>query len=470
MKKRFLSLLSLIVVLSMALSMLVVCAEETENPAAEVMTKETFVSSVNTALPYRLYVPADYNAEKEYSFLLFLHGAGNRGDTNESQVSANTGLINRIITGETVTYDGEVIDSSKEFIIVAPQCQKEYQWVDTPWSVKPDPSYKLDEIPQSQYMTAVVELIGQMQEKYNLNSSRMYITGLSMGGFGTWDLLMRYPDLFAAAIPMGGAGDTSKADVIKNIPVWTFHQLHDPTVSSAGTVAMVKALTEVGAEVKFTPYFDPIHNAWTKGYAEPELLQWLYSHTKEDKNEEAVQTNPITDGASDWAKGEVALAYASGIMPKQIADSYQADITREEFCEMVVNILPQSLEASRTAEFADCENNAVEYAYSVGVVNGVSNTEFAPSAKATREEMATMLYRAYKLIAPEAMPTLSVDHPDKDLISEWAVEAVDFMSESGIMLGDDEGNIMPKQNTTREQATLLVYRTYCSAQVYGKEI
>ncbi len=656
--KKFFSLIALVVAMCMLLPMAFVYADEAANPAAEVMTKETFVSSDNTALPYRLYVPEDYNAEKEYSFLLFLHGAGNCGTDNESQVSVHTGLLNRIITGETVTYNGEVIDTSREFIIVAPQCPNGSQWVDTSWSVKPDPSYKLDEVSQSQYMTAVVELIGDLQSKYNLNSSRMYLTGLSMGGFGAWDLLMRYPDLFAAAIPLGGAGDPAKADVIKNTPVWTFHQLHDPTVASDGTVAMVKALVEAGAEVKFTPYFDGVHNAWAKGYAEPELLQWLYNHTKEPvkvafvgdsitygagvadpateayssiiaasagakyevgnfgvsatsalstakmpytkqeayqkslefgadilfimfgtndikyenwdegkgnfeadyaaliqsykevnpdvkvyvgipprifkenvfgerspeilENEgipaiyhvaEAVgaqvvdlftptkdmpelfpdylhpnaegnkvfaelisdvmfagETEPevITLGASDWAKGEVALSYAAGIMTEKLAGDYQTEITREEFCEMVVNMLPANLEITRSAAFADCDNEAVDYAYSVGVVNGVSDTAFAPNEKATREEMAAMLYRAYKLIAPEASSVVSGEYPDQAMISDWAVEAVSFMNENGVMLGDDNGNIMPKKNTSCEEAILLVYRAYCSAYYYGK--
>ena len=248
--------------------------------AMNVMKKQVHIASDGTELPYRLYVPDDYNPEKQYSFLLFLHGAGNRGNDNENQVKQHTGLLDRIINGETVQYNGQQLDTSKEFIIVAPQCASDKQWVDTPWGKKPDPSYNLDEIPQSQYMTAVVELIDKMKASYNLNSARMYISGLSMGGFGTWDLITRYPDLFAAAIPMGGAGDVSKAEIIKNTPVWTFHQLYDPTVSAEGTLEMVKALSEVGAEVKFTPYFDDKHNAWTQGFAEPDMLQWLYDHVK----------------------------------------------------------------------------------------------------------------------------------------------------------------------------------------------
>ena len=467
MKKKLNCLVGMILALSMLLSVFTVSAEETTNPAAEVMTKETFVSSGNITLPYRLYVPEGYTSSKEYSFLLFLHGAGDRGNDNEKQVLKNMGLINRIINGETVTYGGETIDSSKEFIIVAPQCMTGSQWVDTSWSVTPDPSYKLDDVAQSKYMTAVVELIDSLKAEFSINHSRMYVTGLSMGGFGTWDLLMRYPDLFAAAIPMGGAGDTAKADVIKNTPVWTFHQMHDPTVVAAGTVAMVKTLTEVGAEVKFTPYFDTYHDAWTKGYAEPELLQWLYSHTKDQTNV-AFGGDSITYGASDWAKGEIALSYAAGIMTKNIANNYQSDITRQEFCEMVVNMLPANLEAVRSAAFVDCDNDAVDYAYSVGVVNGISDNAFAPEAKATREEMATMLYRAYKLIAPEAKPAAIGEFPDKSLISDWATEAVSFMSECEIMKGDDRGNIMPNKNTTREEAILLAYRAYCSAYYYGK--
>lgn len=658
---------AIVLVLLMCLTNTVVFAEVTEESqplkAIDVMTKEVHVASDGTELPYRLYVPDDYNPEKQYSFLIFLHGAGNRGNNNISQVEQNTGLLDRIINGETVTYNGQTLDSSKEFIMVAPQCMSKFQWVDTPWGKLPDPSYNLDEIPQSQYMTAVKELIDKMIATYNLDSARMYITGLSMGGFGTWDLITRYPDLFAAAIPMGGAGDVSKAEIIKNTPVWTFHQLYDPTVASAGTVAMVKALTEVGAEVKFTPYFEDVHNAWTKGYAEPDMLQWLYDHVKgkaklafvgdsitygagtsdrlsssfvplikdalEDnyivanfgvsgvsalyssvspwidtpeaklayefnpdvlhimlgtndiKNEnwdmgkdnfkndykkiidgfkalnpnlkvyigipprihkenvfgtrnpkileeegipriyeiaseigaetinyfdptkdkpecfadflhpneeghkilaeealrvipqkleisEDAQTIPLTQGASDWAKDEIALAATSGIMPLKLRENYKADITREEFCEMVVNMLPKDLEQTRKAKFRDTKNEAVKYAYTVGVVNGVTDSKFDPEANATRQEMAAMLYRAYKLIASDAKPSTYGTSPDRLEISLWALESVDFMNEQKIMNGDESGNINPLSNTTREEAVLLVYRTFCSANRYGK--
>ncbi len=657
MKKSLAFMLSLMLVFA---SIITASAEDAavQNLAAEIMTKEVFEASNGLKMPYRLYVPEDYDENKEYSFLLFLHGAGNRGDNNESQVSVNTGLINRIIGGEKVTYNGEEIDTSKEFIIIAPQCAKEQQWVDTPWDVKPDPSYSLDNVAISDHMTAVVELINDAKEKYNLDETRLYATGLSMGGFGVWDLLARYPGLFAAAIPMGGAGDISKAAEIAETPVWTFHQLLDKTVSPEGTLAMVGALTDAQGEVKFTPYFDPQHNAWTKGYVEEELLQWLYSHTTDRKKiafvgdsitygagipdpipesfpsvikarigksyeianfgkpamsalyssvkpyntteeytksleydadilfimfgtndiknenwdtgkdnfvpdyvdminqykkgnpelevfvgvpprifkenvygerspkileeegipgvykvieetgataidfftptkdspelfgdflhpnaagyrafadiamdvmfkDEALPETVALFGASDWAKKEVALAFASGIMPQHLGFNYTQEITREEFCEMVVNMLPENLEISRNAKFADTDNGAIAYAYGLGVVNGFSDEEFAPGKNITREEMAAMLQRACTIIAPDAAFEKGT-YPDSAEISGWAVDAVDFVCGLGVMKGDEGGNIMPKANTTREQATLLVYRAYCAANCFGK--
>jgi len=653
---------SLALVLSIVLifaSIITVSAEETtQNLAAEAMTKEVFKALNGLEMPYRLYVPEDYDANKEYSFLLFLHGAGNRGDDNNSQVSVNTGLLNRIIGGEKVTYDGVEIDTSKEFIIVAPQCAKEQQWVDTPWDKKPDPSYSLEEVAISTHMTAVAELIENIKTNYNIDETRLYATGLSMGGFGVWDLLARYPGMFAAAAPMGGAGDISKASEIAETPVWTFHQLLDGTVSCEGTLAMVEALTKAQGEVKFSPYFDRKHNAWDNGYAEPELLQWLYNHTTDkekiafvgdsitygagipdpipesfpsviksrigksyemanfgkpamsalyssvkpyntteeyknsleydadilfimfgtndikNENWDTGKDNFVSDyvdminkykeknpelkvyvgipprifkenvygerspkileeegipgvymvieetgataidfftptkdspelfgdflhpnaagyrvfadiamdvmfegenlpetislhGSNDWAQKEISLAFASGIMPQKLGFNYTEKITREEFCEMVVNMLPENLETSRTAKFADTANEAVAYAYGLGVVNGMSDEEFAPDKNITREEMAAMIYRASVIIAPSATFEEGT-YPDGSEISDWAKDAVDFVSAMGIMKGDENGNIMPKDNTTREQATLLVYRAWTNANCFGK--
>ena len=123
MKKSALKLLALVLMFAMCFSQMCVFAEDeelaVEEPlkAIDVMKMESFVMSDGTEMPYRLYVPADYNPENQYSFLLFLHGAGNRGTDNKSQVSENTGLIDRIIKGEKILYNGKEIDSSKETIL-----------------------------------------------------------------------------------------------------------------------------------------------------------------------------------------------------------------------------------------------------------------------------------------------------------------------------------------------------------------
>ena len=169
-------------------------------------------------------------------------------------------------------------------------------------------------------------------------------------------------------------------------------------------------------------------------------------------------------GASDWAKEEIILAYEADLLPQSLMEGFTSNITRKEFCEMVVKMLPVGLDKTRQANFSDCDNEAVDYAYSVGVVNGMSETEFAPDNQATRQEMAAMLFRAYKLIDPNAASTVEGDYPDKAQIATWALDSVNFMNEKGIMRGDSAGNIMPLENTTREQAILLVYRAYTSAK------
>lgn len=169
------------------------------------------------------------------------------------------------------------------------------------------------------------------------------------------------------------------------------------------------------------------------------------------------------EGASDWAKEEIKLAYEAKLLPESLMSDYIVNITRKEFCEMVVKMIPSDLEKTREAKFTDCDSEAVNYAYSVGVVNGMSDSDFAPDAEATRQEMAAMLFRAYKLIVPDAAPTVSGEYPDKADIASWALDSVNFMNERGIMKGDDQKNIMPLKNTSRQEAILLVYRAFVDA-------
>lgn len=218
-------------------------------------------------LPYRLYLPADYSADKKYSFLLFLHGAGERGYGDNH--FENVKIINHIMNDP---------EASQKFIIVAPQCANGKQWVDTPWV---NGSYNQDNIPMSTYLTSTYNLIRSLEDKYAIDESRMYITGYSMGGYGTWDMITRYPDMFAAAIPICGAGDPTKAELIKDMPIWAFHSAGDITVPSSGSREMVAAIEDAGgSSIKYTEFSDDAHDAWTRAYTNEELYTWLYAQSK----------------------------------------------------------------------------------------------------------------------------------------------------------------------------------------------
>lgn len=176
----------------------------------------------------------------------------------------------------------------------------------------------------------------------------------------------------------------------------------------------------------------------------------------------------VLNGVSEWAKDEIALSFAIGLMPEALMGNYQDDITREDFCEAVVSMFKSA--TTSEVPFTDTDNEAVLKAYGLGIVKGVSDTAFAPDKYITREEICTMLFRAFKLIANVETTFPEGSYPDSKLISDWAKESVDFMSNSKIILGDENGNINPNVNTTREQAMLLVYRTYYGANAYSENI
>lgn len=168
-------------------------------------------------------------------------------------------------------------------------------------------------------------------------------------------------------------------------------------------------------------------------------------------------------GASKWAKAEIALSYELGLIPESVMTDYKAVIDREAFCEMVAKMFVDSEEAPK-APFTDVDSESVDKAYALGIINGVSETSFNPDANITREEMAAMLCRAFrKITSVEDIAIEDKIFPDNEKISEWAMEDVKVMNSLGVMKGDENGNIRPMDNTTNEEAILLVYRTFIMA-------
>lgn len=223
-----------------------------------------------TILPYRIYVPEDYNEDNQYPLVVFLHGAGERGRDNDLQLK---NAVQTLFDRE----DGLMMQS----IVIAPQCPEGEQWVDTPWA---EGNYSTDEIPESNELKAVVELVHSLTQKYSVDNSRIYAMGVSMGGFGTWDLIIRHNDIFAAAAPMCGGGDPSKAPLLIDTPIYTFHGTADNSVPFEGTEEMVNAIEdESGRKINFIVYEGEGHNIWEKASAEPDWVSWIFEQKLTDR-------------------------------------------------------------------------------------------------------------------------------------------------------------------------------------------
>lgn len=195
-------------------------------------------------LNYLLYLPKDYGkvADKKYPLILFLHGAGERGDDlNKVKVHGIPKIVEQ--------------KDDFPFIAVSPQCPQE-SW----WPMEVD---------------ALKALLDKIVKEYAVDPDMVYLTGLSMGGYGSWSLAIAYPDKFAAVVPICGGGDEKKVSAIKNIPVWVFHGAKDSVVKLAESEKMVNALKEAGGNVQFTVYPEADHDSWTATYDNPELYEWL---------------------------------------------------------------------------------------------------------------------------------------------------------------------------------------------------
>ncbi len=239
----------------------------------------SFTATDGTTLPYRLYVPSNYDESKDYPVIVFLHGAGERGDDNRNQM----GNMLPAMFNQQNTKFGDAI-------VVAPQCPGwPNQWVDTPWA---DGNYSIDSVPESNELKAVVELLNTIKSKYSTDEDRYYAMGISMGGFGTWDLIMRHPEMFAAAVPVCGGADVSQAENLKYMPIFTAHADNDGSVPFSGTRDMVKALKRAGStSVIFKQRADGSlssggHIIWDEIGGSSEMMDWLFNQAKDEGFEE----------------------------------------------------------------------------------------------------------------------------------------------------------------------------------------
>lgn len=230
----------------------------------EAFEAKTFKGSKGE-LNYRLLKPAGYDASKSYPLVVFFHGAGERGSDNVRQLVHGMG-----------DFASDEIRAKYPAFVIAPQCPEGKKWVEVPWS---DGSHSLPKEP-SEPMQLTLELIESLQKEFSIDKSRLYVTGLSMGGFGTWDIISRHPERFAAAAPICGGGDAAQAKHIAKLPIWVFHGDSDTAVKTQRSRDMVAALKEAGGEPKYTEYENTGHNSWTPTYKNPEFYAWLFAQQR----------------------------------------------------------------------------------------------------------------------------------------------------------------------------------------------
>ena len=227
---------------------------------------EKYINTSGDTLNYRQLFP-DSDTLRKYPLVVFLHGSGERGKDNEAQLK--WGVSN---------FASDQIMKSYPAFVIAPQCPINLSWSNfsreknnTQMFLQPSPSKPME---------LLISLIHKLISKLPIDTNRIYITGLSMGGFGTFDAIERYPDLFAAAVPVCGGGDVTKAPLISHLPIWIFHGAEDPAVNPILSLNMIAALTKAGAHPGFTQYPEVGHFSWIGAYTDPMMLEWLFRQHK----------------------------------------------------------------------------------------------------------------------------------------------------------------------------------------------
>jgi predicted peptidase len=204
--------------------------------------------------------------------LTFLHGAGERGNDGSKHLCH--------VIKDLFNQDNKELYKT---IILIPQCPEGQQWVDTPWA---EGGYRVSSVPESNENKAVLEILDSLEAKYSINKSRLYLCGISMGGFGVWDLMMRHDERFAAMLAICGGADTIRAERLKDKPIYAVHCYNDGTVPYEGTKEMVDAIkNRGGTSIIFeTPDREGKNygghvGAWQYASRQPQILSWLLSQT-----------------------------------------------------------------------------------------------------------------------------------------------------------------------------------------------
>ncbi len=211
-------------------------------------------------LPYRLFVPGESVRTNPLPLIVFLHGAGGAGTDNLKQISGGNAI-------STHTWTTTEMQARHPAFVLAPQLPPSIQWG----------------IPESDEVAPltqqVLNILVNLSKEFLIDSDRIYLIGQSRGGVGTWDLISKRPELFAAAVPLAGRGNISRVTSARSVPIWAFHGAKDNIVSVSGSRDLVAALRADGSSIIYTEYPEAGHNVWDLAMAETDLAEWLFSQS-----------------------------------------------------------------------------------------------------------------------------------------------------------------------------------------------
>ncbi|HET6510680.1 MAG TPA: alpha/beta hydrolase-fold protein, partial [Candidatus Kapabacteria bacterium] len=235
---------------------------------AQEVVKGYYPSEYNE-LPYRIWGDeGDQNGP--YGVVVYLHSAGESGSDNTRQIVQNTEVLDSL-----TTYLERI---GKKCLVIVPQCKFGWKWVNTDWT---QGTYDSRVAGFSTALRSVAELLSEVLERKDIDKERIYAIGVSMGGFGVWDLLHRFPSTFAAALPICGGADTNLAAEIAKTPAWVWHGAGDMVVPTQASRDIVGKLQTLKADVRYNEVVGEQHIVWPKVARESTLFDWLFSHTKE---------------------------------------------------------------------------------------------------------------------------------------------------------------------------------------------
>ena len=256
------------------LLLILLCAGFAAVSAQNSYEHKEFVSAEGQSIKYRLLTPQDMSAKKKYPLVIFLHGAGERGDDNNSQLRHGSQMfLNPVVQEKYPAY------------VIFPQCPKSAFWAYPSFPKKFDASVVEDDM--TPVFRAVKELIDQYRDMPSVDPTRVYIMGLSMGGMGTFDMVCRFPEIFAAALPICGAVTPGRLISAKDVKFRIYHGDADPVVPVESSRMAYRELKAAGADVEYFEYPGCDHGSWHRAFNEPDFLEWVFAQ----KNRRAARKN-----------------------------------------------------------------------------------------------------------------------------------------------------------------------------------